>query len=196
MIGTSLAYLLKQVNSFVGSQNSKSRSASDPGRVVFPAGNQAGTLLFPPDKISMLLVNIEEERVQRSLDVYSHRTLPGRPNQLLRKMPSIRLSLHVLFVACFADYVTAWNQLSDVILGFQLHPIFSPEHNPDFPATMEMITTELISQSLKDQRDLWATLGTCQQPAVLYRFRLLTLEPREDQPVARVETVDVAYQRQ
>ena len=199
MIGTSLAYLLKQVNALTVPPQPKTKSAGsaksapEEGLVVFPAGTPAGTLLFPPEKITMVLVNIEEERAQRNLDQYSHRPIRGKPSQLLKRMPDIRLSLQVLFVASFVDYVTAWNQLSEVISGFQGHPVFSSEHNTDFPATMEMITTELISQSLKEQRELWATLGTSQLPAVLYRFRLLTLRAREETRAGRVESIKTNY---
>lgn len=135
----------------------------------------------------MLLVNIEQERAQRALDIYSQCSLPDESSQLFRKKATIRLNVHILFVASFADYVTAWDELSSVILGFQMHPVFSSEHNDDFPETMGMIATDLINQSMMEQRDLWATLGTCLQPAVLYRFRLLTLEPSEKQPIGRID---------
>ena len=200
MIGTSLEYLLTQINSFVDLQapNAKAspqaQSGSAPGRVVFPACNQDGKPRFEPEKISMLLVNLEEDREQRALDTYAQRPMPGQPNQLVRKKPGIRLSLHVLFVASFADYVTAWDQLSDVILGFQMHPVFSKDSNPGYPDALGTITAELISQSLQEQKDLWLTLGTGQQPAVLYRFKLLTLEPSvdHDQPVAKVKKVEIS----
>jgi hypothetical protein len=187
MIGASLTYLKSQVNSFAFPYKTEIKPGADPAAVVFPAGNQAKSILFEPGKINMLLVALEQERVQGAQDVYSQRSLPEERDQLFRKKPSLKLSVHVLFVACFADYATAWNALSSVMLGFQMHPVFSPEHNQDFPEKMGMITTDLISQSMTEQRDLWATLGTCLQPAVLYRFRLLILEPSEEQPISRID---------
>jgi len=187
MIGTSLDYLRKKVDSFMASPKTEVHSASESGVVIFPAGNQAKTILFEPNKINMLLVNIEQERAQGALDIYNQRALPDQSNQLFRKRATVRLNVHVLFVASFADYFTAWNELSSIILGFQMYPVFSPEHNDDFPEKMGMITTDLISLSMSEQRDLWVTLGTCLQPAVLYRFRLLTLEPSEEQPIGRIK---------
>ncbi|NBR26673.1 MAG: DUF4255 domain-containing protein [Micrococcales bacterium] len=191
MVGTAIAYLLKRVNAFDGLKGSQAKRAVKTAQVVFPKSSQDGKDLFPADKISMLLVNVSEEREQRTLDLYRNRSVPGKPNQLTRAMPSIRLTLNVLFVACFDDYTTAWNQLSEVMYGFQSHPVFSADEDSEFPKSMGMLTNEMITLSMADQRDIWSTLRSCQQPAIMYRFRVLTLVPREEQPITKVETVKV-----
>lgn len=194
MIGTTLAYLRERIDHSLGAQESKKTPTKAQQRVVFLDGDQIEPLVFPQDRVSMLLVNLEEDREQRSLDAYRHRPAPGKPDQLVKRRPDIRLSLYVLFVAKFADYVTAWNRLSEVIQYFQLNPVLSAENDPAFPKDLGMLSGEIITQSFRDQKDIWSALRVSQRPSILYRFRLLTLQPREDEPVGQVETIDVVYQ--
>lgn len=196
MIGDTLTYIARRVDAFLPADKSISQPSADNHRIAFPSINQSGTLSLQQDRISMLLVNVEEQREQRALDIYRIRHEPGSPDKIFRKNPGTRLNLYTLFIASFADYATSWNQLGELIYGFQLHPFFSCEEDPEFPIDAGMITNEMISQNPREQQEIWRSLRICQHPALLYRFKLLTLEPREDQPQPRVTSVGVTYQRE
>jgi hypothetical protein len=193
MIGTALAYLRERIDRSLGEQDPKKTTTKGQQRVVFLSGDQAESLVFPQDLVSMLIVNLEEDREQRSLDGYRHRPAPGKPDQLVRRKPDIRLSLYVLFVAKFGDDVTAWNRLSQVIQCFQQNPVLSAENDASFPKELGMLSGEIITQSFRDQRDIWTSLRVSQRPSILYRFRLVTLQPSEEQPVGQIDNVSIVY---
>jgi hypothetical protein len=193
MIGTTLGYLRERIDRSLGEHDPKKSTTTSKPRVVFLDGNQVEPLGFPHDLVSMLLVNLEEDREQRSLDAYRQRPGPGKTDQLVRRKPDIRLSLYVLFVATFGDYITAWNRLSQVIQCFQDHPVLSADNDPAFPKDLGILSGEIITQSFRDQRDIWSSLRMAQRPSILYRFRLVTLHPREEEPVGQVDNVSVVY---
>jgi hypothetical protein len=77
--------------------------------------------------VSELLVNVDEERILRSADPYTHVQEDGRPQ---RKQPDLKLRLHVLFVARFKQYDLAWDHLAKIIECLQSNRTFERLGNP------------------------------------------------------------------
>lgn len=65
--------------------------------------------MFKQGVVSLLVLNVEEERILRSSDPHLRVNSGG---QTERVSPDIRLQLSLLFVARFPKYEDGWNQLS------------------------------------------------------------------------------------
>ncbi|MEB3265917.1 MAG: Pvc16 family protein [Cyanobacteriota bacterium] len=194
MIGTTLSYLRQRVDQSITSSTNKKTTLKNQQRVFLIGGEQAEPITFPQDAVSMLLLNLEEDREQRSLDAYRQTQPTKGHDQSIKKPPDIRLILHILFVAKFTDCALGWNVLSDVIGCFQANPALSSTNDPLFPAPLGMLTAEMISPSYSDINKIWSALRVSQRPAVLYRFKIITLKAKEEQPVQTVKTVKIEYQ--
>jgi hypothetical protein len=82
---------------------------------------------------------------------------------------------------------------------FQQHSFFDAEQDSDLPDGIGRLVCELCSQSFQQQNELWSSLKISLQPAVLYRFRLLTLSgqatAQQPLPIQKVRTQVLARDR-
>ena len=62
-----------------------------------------------------MLVHVQEDREFRDPDRFQRRFAKEKDSQSENHYPDIHLDLTVLFIANSRDYVTAWNQLAQVI---------------------------------------------------------------------------------
>lgn len=197
MIGTALGYIRKRLDAHLRSAQGMETDGGTADRVVFLEGDKLDPLSFPQRSIAMLVVNVQEEREFRDADRFHRRQANGQGNHSEHHYPDIHLEVAVLFIANFKDYTTAWNQLSQVLFFFQEHPVFDAAVDEDLPPGIGRLATELRSQSFQEQNELWSTLKTSLRPALLHRFRLITLRGKamERQPVA-IQTVQTSVKHQ
>jgi hypothetical protein len=175
MIGRTAAFLRRQLDAYLRAELA---GVDDPiaDKVVFLDGDRMDPLGFKEEAVSELLIHVEEERLLRAADPYVRVQEDGRPR---RGQPDLRLVLHVLFVARFKQYDSAWEHLAKVIEYLQSHRMIDHDSNLELPAEIEKLTFELISQTFSDQSNLWAMLRTSYLPSVLYRVGLVVLrDPR------------------
>lgn len=189
MIGTALGYLRKRLDAHLGSVLALEQDGSSADRVVFVEGDKMDPFTVPLGTIGMVVVNVQEEREFRDANRYQ-RPLADGPGAL-RHHPDLHLDLSLLFVAKFKDYAHAWNQLSHIMGFFQIHPVFDASADTDLPAGVKRLAGELMSLTFQQQNEMWSSLKTSLHPAVLYRFRCITMQglPFEDQP-KQVQTVE------
>lgn len=139
-------------------------------------GSNNDPLEFELDKITPLLVNIEEERRMRQADRYQTQSENGKP---LAIMPPVPLKLHVLFIARFKDYREGLKRLSLLVQFFQKRPVFTPQSYPSLgPTGMDKLTSELITMSFQQQNELWGALKSPYQPSILYKLGITLLEEK------------------
>jgi hypothetical protein len=178
MIGNALAYIRKRLDAHLREAQGMDSGGDTADRVVFLEGDKLDPLAIPQRSIAMLVVNVQEDREFRDADRFQRRL--GKNNGVKSEdhYPDIRLELAVLFIANFKDYVTAWNQLSQVLSFFQQNPVFDTDSDKNLPSEIDRLSNELCSQSFQEQNQLWSTLRTSLRPALLHRFRLITLRGR------------------
>ncbi len=139
-------------------------------RVVLPDGDKLDPIVFRQGAVTVLVVNLEEERVPRAGDPY-RRTLDD--GTVLAVQPEIRLGLGLLFVARFKDYAESWRHLSQIIRFFQRHRVLDHRSAPALVEGIDKLIVELVTLPFAEQNEIWSALRTAYQPSVLYRVRLV-----------------------
>ena len=152
--------------------------------LVIPANllSQAGSLNSGlTGKIVLSLINIEEDRVSRSLDIYRK-----QPNGMVETVhPEVRLNLYLLFIASAggngtgADYTTSLENLSRLVAFFQTKGYFNHQNTPALDSRIEKLVLEMYSLSFEQQNHLWGALGAKYMPSVMYRARLVKVQEEE-----------------
>lgn len=150
--------------------------------VAFIDGGNTNPLVLPLNKITPLLINIEEERTLRQADRYEARNQGGLR---VGGNPEVRISLLLLFIARFSDYEQSLKFISLVIQFFQSHRIFDHENTPELLPEIDYLRMELQTMPIAQQNDLWHALHTTYLPSVSYRMSLLVYR---DQDTLALET--------
>jgi hypothetical protein len=144
MIGTTLEFLRKHLDGSLRLLLGGSLDDGTADKVVFPPGNQepADPIQFSSGAVTMLLINLEEERILRDAEPY--RTVNGSA-QVNHVQPGIRLTLYILFVARFSDYASSWNSLAAILRQLQAVPVLDVETAPNLPEGVERLVFELVT---------------------------------------------------
>src|SRR5215471_9092128 len=124
MIADAVGFLKDRLNRVIPRVN-----APEPVEDVFVYVGTAkeDAVTFKADSISVLLIRIEEDTVLRPPDLYGRASATGVRE---RVEPQIRINLHVLFVARFAeDYSLSLYYLSRLIGYLQGNRLFNPDNS-------------------------------------------------------------------
>jgi hypothetical protein len=179
MIGNILDELRKKVDNINKIEDGKPST-------VFPKFNLE-KLDIEVNAISLILVNIEEERIFKNPD--PHRRRQDIAGPLMQVSPPVRLVLYILFAGSYNDYRLSWNRLTDIITFFQKERIISViSKNIQYDLQME-----IISQTFSQQNELWSALKTTQLPSVLYRASLIAIQDGDPQETVVIEELTVRY---
>ena len=170
MIGRALLFLKDHVDGHLVSMQDGQPGQPGADKAVFVDGDKLETLSFTPGAVSLLLVNVEEERTLRAPDPYVRTTADGR---MQRVQPEIRLDLHVLFVARFKQYWQAWEQLSQIVQLFQVERAIDRETAPGLPEGIEKLVLELVTLDFSMQNEIWSALRATHHPSLLYRVKMV-----------------------
>jgi len=117
MIGTTISYISKRVDSHLRMVNQKDKDGSSPPLAALIDGAQLDPLVLPLGTISLLVVDVNEDREFRDADRFQRRISTAESNKIENHYPDLHLDIGLIFVAKFKDYDRAWNQLAHVI-GF------------------------------------------------------------------------------
>lgn len=175
MIGTMITYVRKRIDDHLRNVNQLEADGSSPPMADLVDGSQLDPLVLPLGTVSMVVVDINEDREFRDGDRYQRRTTTERPARIGNHYPDLHLEVSLLFIAKFKDYGRAWNQLTHIIGFFQQHPVFNAINDLDMPDGIGQLAANLAPQSLQQTNELWSALRIAPHPAVLYRFRILTI---------------------
>jgi hypothetical protein len=170
MINEVFGLLRDQLNAFLQVRSGVHPGDSVDSKVDFIESTE-GTV-FPANKISMLLVNIEEGNALRPPDLYAAISTDGTRRKV---QPEIRLDLYVLFVAGFTKdtYKEGLRNLSLVIQYFQNHRVLDHQNTPGLSESIEQLMLELVTMPLSQQNEIWSALRTAYHPSVLYRVKMV-----------------------
>lgn len=166
MIESVLSFLQTQLNDYI---TLKTDAQSFEAVLLKQTGTK--DISFEQDKITVLLVNLEEEYTFRSGAALSSTNSQGIAGQA---NPNIYINLYVLFVANMKNYSDSLKFLSLIIKFFQSHRLFNHHNSPDLSSDIEKLTLELVNLPFSEQRDIWTYLGISYMPSVIYKVRMVT----------------------
>ena len=129
-------------------------------------------IVFDEDEITILIVNLEEDRIMRPDELYRRK---NQNHDKIDVKPEIRLNMYLLMVANM-DYKEAWKQLLWVIRFFQSNPIFNKDSVSDFPSELHQLIFELKTSTFSEQNELWSMLKIAYRPSVLYRVKMIIIQ--------------------
>ncbi|MFO0017997.1 MAG: Pvc16 family protein [Synechococcaceae cyanobacterium] len=175
MIGTAISYIRKRVDDHLRKVNQDDADGSSRPMAELVDGSQLDPLVLSLGTVSLLVVDVSEDREFRDADRFQRRIITEDSINLENHYPDLHLEIGLLFIAKYKDYGRAWNQLSHVIGFFQHHPSFDTSKDTDLPEGIGRLVADLSPQSLKQTSELWSAFRIAPHPAVLYRFRLLTM---------------------
>lgn len=168
MIGDVLEFLRSSANAHLAATSEGSPTEE---RVVLVDGERLDPFEVQPGVLSLLLVNMEEERILRRPNPFQ--AIDERNGEVMTVAPEVRLQLFALFVARFRDYAQGLNQLSGVVHHFQRNRRIDRSIAPDLPEGVEELFVELITLPLLEQNELWTSMRTAYHPSLLYRVGIL-----------------------
>lgn len=183
MLDLALRFLSDELNAFL---LNRALSSGEVGNVALgPLVDDSGKWATAADKIGMTLINVEEERTLRAQ--LPDNTRLGSSMRVLQ--PDLKLNLTVLFHArpsnVSQNYEQSLRFLSNVLTFFQSHPVFTPERHPGLDVRIEKLMVELLTLGTEQLNQMWAYLGAKYLPSVVYRVRMLVVQGKDVQAIAK-----------
>jgi hypothetical protein len=180
-----LVLVKNKLNEFLYDHIGKAGSPQGSGEYVsFLEGEKMEPLNFPLNKITPILINVEEEKVLRLADRYEGVVRNGKRTEM---NPSIRINLQILFVSRFSNYEQSLKFLALIVRFFQKNPLFDLESTEE----AEKLRAELITLPINQQNELWNSLRTTYLPSVLYRISVLVFRDDETQDYNEVTDIEI-----
>ena len=188
MIGQVLEFVRKHVCERLLSDDPLDVPGQDP--VLF-VDSDAAELTFSTGAVSLLLMNVEEERILRRPDLYARNADDGTRQST---NPDIRLILYMLFVARFPKYDHAWEQLSKISQHFQTMRVMDAQSAPDLPAGVERLIVEMVTLGFAEQNEIWSALRGTYRPSLLYRVHLVGFHSPSAPLASEIGQVDISLE--
>lgn len=151
--------------------------------------NQGESIKFPANRVTPILVNMEEEGKLRPADRFGRVDSTGKRETVY---PDVRLNLYILFVSYFYDYTDTLHYLGLIVKYFQQHPVLNQQNTPNLAPGIEQLMPELITLPFSEQNEVWNSLRTSYKPSLLYKVKMLVFQ---DQPAVmqpgEIERVEI-----
>ena len=190
MIGEVLALMRDQLNAWLRQQSGKAAGHAAEDKVqMLDTSAKTDVVDFKVGKITLLLINIEQEQVLRPADAF-RRTLPDGTTQRVQR--EIRLNLYVLFVVRFKVYEQGLDMLGQVLRFFQTHPVVDHDSAPKLDPEIEKLNFELVTLPLAEQNSIWSQLRAAYQPSLMYRVRMVVFRDTGGVALPKVTETEVA----
>jgi len=183
VINDAVQHIITELNRYL---NLRSASLSSDRIVQGNLLTQGGDVTMEAnDKVVMSLVNVEEERLFRTVD---HNQLQD-DGSYAKIRPEMRLNLYLLFIANLTDYDEALKALSHIISFFQHRSYFEYADIPALSSMQGRLIFDLHSLTFEEQNHLWGALGAKYLPSVMYKMRVILL--RDEQIEAEMPAVTI-----
>lgn len=161
--------------------------------VVSNTVEQDGSLpLAANNKVALSLINIERETYSKTIGSAGS----GFSRSAVGHEP-VYLNLYVMVSICFggSNYLESMKFLSNSIAFFQRRPVFDHSNTPDLDDQIEKLVLDIENLSIQDLSNLWGVLGGKYFPSVLYRARMVAIDPGDirDQAVSISSTPEPAF---
>lgn len=192
MLDGVLVFLKNYLNGHFNALAGASLDEGGEDRVVFIDGEKLDPISFKLEAVTVLLINVEQEKILRSADLHYRVNQDGSTERI---NPDIRLNLYVLFVARFKEYERGLNYLSSIVKHFQVNRVFNRQNAPELNSknAIDQLALELITLPFSEQNEIWSALRTTYHPSLLYKVKLLVFsdENAEEIPAVVEKTLSV-----
>jgi|AntRauTorcE11898_2_1112593.scaffolds.fasta_scaffold10017_3 hypothetical protein len=135
------------------------------------------------------LLNVEEESTLKNTPHFIRKN-----NQLLYKAPPVFLNMNILMAFEFEDYGTSLQRLGETINFFQSKRWFSTENeraeNP-FPIGVQRVILDLHQLNFEQMNHIWSISGGSQFPSLLYKVRLVKIQPDDEIEGPEIDTIQL-----
>ena len=128
---------------------------------------------FPLNKVTPILINVEEEGHLRPADRFSRVSDNGKREIVF---PDVRLNLYMLLVSNFYDYTDALYYLGLIVKFFQTNPVLDRKEIPEIDHAIDKLTIELITLPFAEQNEVWNSLRSAYHPSLLYRVKMVVFQ--------------------
>ncbi len=166
MIYLALNHIVGELNQFLG------RSAIAGESIVVlsnPVESDGRAEALATNKVVVFLAGIERD------------TTPGRVGNSRSQAGTTPtyLNLYVMVAANFTgkNYSEALRYISDIIGFFQLRPVFERQSSPSLDPGIEKLILDMENVERRELNNIWGMFGGKYMPSVLYRMRMLTIDP-------------------
>jgi hypothetical protein len=156
--------------------------------ILFPGADRVESLDVKLGAVTMLLVNIEEDRRARPADPF-RRTLPDGTTVAINA--SVPLNLYILFIGRFNDYLESLKHIGLIAMFFQEYRVITRENMPTLGSNIDTLTTELITTPITEDNHIWKTLSTPYHPSLLYRIKMVVVQAADGPVVPKVVSASV-----
>ncbi len=174
MLDTALLFFQNELNSYIKVKTNGQREDV----IHFAEIQLPKDMVMQSNAVTMLLVNLEEERLFRSGAVQM-----GRSSSL-SEAENLCLNFHLLFIANFKNYVESLKVLSLILKFFRSYRTFTQQKNPVLTSEIQQLSTELVNLTFMEQGELWRSLEMPCSPSVLYKVKLLVFEEEDTDRLA------------
>jgi hypothetical protein len=176
MIDDVLCMLRDKLNGYL-----KYRAEASSDIVSFIDGMANDTLTFPPNKVVPMLINLDEDKTLRQVDLFEART----KNRIKTNVNStVCINLLVIFICRFDNYTQSLKFLSLIIRFFQRNQQLDHANTPDLHADIDRLKIELVTLPVSQQNEIWSSIRTPFTPSVLYKISMLVFEDTDSIEVA------------
>ena len=127
------------------------------------------------NKLVLSLINIERE----TINPYNTRNQKLESGNYSQTSPIERYNLYLMVSSHFDDYSESIEFLNAAIVFFQAKPLFDPTSNSNMPQGIQKLVIELDAINYHEMMNLWNAMGAKYRPSVIYKMRLITLNPME-----------------
>lgn len=135
------------------------------------------------------LLNVEEESTLKNAPHFIRKN-----NQVVYKEPPVFLNLNILMAFEFDNYGTSLQRLSETVKYFQNRRWFTAENerseNP-FPADVNKIILDLQPLNFEQMNHIWSISGGSQFPSLLYKVRLVKIQPQDELAGPEIDTIQL-----
>jgi hypothetical protein len=168
MIHLALRHLANQLNQYLMRTLAISDEIAVVSNVVGPDGVLAPNL---DNKVILVLTSIERDTVPvRS---------PEGAGRMLQGSAPMFLNLYVMVAANFKgdNYPEALKFIALAITFFQQQTMFDRRNTPDLDHGIEKLILDIENLTRHEMSNVWGLLGGRYLPSVLYRVRMVTIDP-------------------
>jgi hypothetical protein len=176
MLDEILLFFQRELSTYIKLKTGGQTGSGGEEPVQFAKVQPPRDITMESNAISLLLINVEEERVFRSGSAQIDR-LSGGGNS--SGISNLALNLHVIFIANFNDYVQGLKHLSQVLTFFRSYRLFTQKNFPSLHADIHQLSSELVNLTFMEQSELWRSLEMPSSPSALYKIRMLVLQNDE-----------------
>ncbi|RMG17455.1 MAG: DUF4255 domain-containing protein [Bacteroidetes bacterium] len=182
MLNQVFDFFKQQLNSYFSRQLSATGDT-----VVYLDGKNMDPLSLELNKITPLMVNLEQEQVLRPADRFSSMNEVGKVEPM---NPPLRLNVYMMFAARFEKYDEALKHLSLVLRYFQQRPVFTPETYPALPTEVEKLIMELVTLPFSSVNEIWGAMKAPYHPSIMYKLKMLVIQAPVPVAGGEIERID------